>query len=402
MCGIATAHGATIHDMTDQPTSDKTTTLWGQPTATVWLLVLAVLAVLYLAADLFIPIAFAILVNLLLSPVVQALQRIGSPPAVSAMVLIVTLLVALAAIIASLAVPAEEWLQQAPTTLRELQEQIRLADGHFAGIQQLAEEVDQLAATDTPTAQSVVVQGPGILENLLGGVPAVIAFVGMVVFLSFFLLAAGDNLLRRITRCGRTWTERRRIVSIARQTQIDLSRYLLTVTAINASLGAVVALTMYLLDVPNPLLWGAVTTLLNFAPYVGAMTMTAVLAVVGLTTFDSLGDALTVPLAFLVLTVIEGQLVTPSLLGRRMSLNPLVVFLSVISWGWLWGIAGALMAVPIVTSLKVVCDHVPSLRPIGNFLRRDEHPPLVATAAESQAATLSPNTSRQSKRRVGL
>ena len=124
----------------------------------------------------------------------------------------------------------------------------------------------------------------------------------------------------------------------------------------------------------------------NFAPYVGALASAAVLTVVGISTFDTLGDSLAPVAVFLVLTILEGQLITPTVLGQRMSLSPLFVFLSVIVWGWLWGIAGALMAVPIVTSLKVLCDHVPGLKQIGDFARGDESrlPPAAAPAEEQR------------------
>jgi predicted PurR-regulated permease PerM len=178
-------------------------------------------------------------------------------------------------------------------------------------------------------------------------------------------------MLRKATRCGRSWSERRRIVSIARRVQSDMSRYLAAVALINVLLGTAVALSMHLLQMPNPLLWGVMVAVLNFAPYIGALVSAAVLTLVALTTFPSIAEALMVPGTFLALTILEGQLITPAVLGRRMALSPAIVFVSVIIWGWLWGIAGALMAVPIATSLKVVCDHLPTLGLLGSFLRDD-------------------------------
>lgn len=342
--------------------------LWG-------LLILAVIATLHFASELLVPVAFAIMLSFLFSPVVRAMQRRHVPPAISAFVIIVAIVWAVGFALNSLAEPAEAWLRDAPHSLRELHYQLSQSEGRLANIQDLAEEVDQLAEGDPePGTQPVVVKGPGVLDNLVGGLPAVTAFAGVVIFLTFFLLASGDSLLRRVTRCGRTWTERRRIVAIARQIQTELAVYLSTVTIINAALGAAVAVVMHVMDVPNPLLWGATAALLNFAPYVGALATTVLLALVGLTTFDSLGQAFAVPVAFVALTVVEGQVITPAVLGHRMSLSPIFVFLSVIAWGWLWGVAGALMAVPIVTSVKVVCDHIPGLAPVSEFLRRKSAP----------------------------
>lgn len=358
-----------IQEQSDPSMSTAVTKpLWG-------LFTLAAIATLYFASDLLVPIAFAVMLSFLFSPVVRAMQRRRVPPAITAFVIIVAIVWAVGIALNGLAEPAESWLRDAPRSLRELQYELSHSEGRLANIQDLAEEVDQLAEGDPePGTQPVVVKGPGVLDNLVGGLPAVTAFAGVVIFLTFFLLASGDSLLRRVTRCGRTWTERRRIVAIARQIQTELAVYLSTVTIINASLGAAVALVMHLMDVPNPLLWGATAALLNFAPYVGALATTVLLALVGLTTFDSLGQAFAVPAAFLALTVLEGQVITPAVLGHRMSLSPIFVFMSVIAWGWLWGVAGALMAVPIVTSVKVVCDHIPGLAPVSEFLRRNAEP----------------------------
>jgi predicted PurR-regulated permease PerM len=242
----------------------------------------------------------------------------------------------------------------------------------MADIQELADEVSELGAAEaTEMTTSVVLQAPGILENVVGSLPAALASTGIIVFLSFFLLASGDSVLRKLARCGRSWSERRRIVSIARRAQSDMSRYLTTVTLINVGLGVAVTLTMHLFNVPNPLLWGAMAAVLNFAPYIGALVTAIILTLVALMTVPTLAEALMVPGAFLILTVLEGQVITPAVLGRRMALSPAVVFVSVIVWGWIWGIAGALMAVPLTTALKVVCDHSPALGLLGSFLHSD-------------------------------
>ena len=337
------------------------------------LLLIALVAVMYFAADLLVPIAISVLLNLLLSPLVKALRRRGIPPALSAAVLVTTIVGLVIFAVGGLAEPAERWISEAPQSIREIRKQTFAAQDQLSGITELAEEVDELANSETSSdAQEVVVKGPGVLTSAVGKLPAIAAFTGIVIFLTFFLLASGDTMLRRVTRCGRTWTERRRIVSIARQVQSDLSRYLGTVTVVNLMLGVAVSLIMHLLKVPNPLLWGAVAGVFNFAPYVGALATAMLLTVVGITTFDNLADALAVPASFIALTIVEGQLITPAVLGRRLSVHPLVVFLAIIFWGWLWGVAGALMAVPIVTSLKVVADHVPRLNFVAGFIRRED------------------------------
>jgi predicted PurR-regulated permease PerM len=349
---------------------------------------IAIALCLYLAADMLSPIAFAVLLSLLTSPLVRVLSRLGVPKALAALAIVMAMVGTLVLIVTLLAEPAGRWLEEAPRTVRELKQEMFSGKNQLDGIQELAEEVEGLAVPDAPgDAQPVVVQGPSVAENLLIGLPAVATFAGIVMFLTYFLLASGDTLLRRLTRCGRTWSERRRIVAIARQIQKDQSRYLATVTIINVALGSITGLAMYWLDVPNPFLWGTMVALFNFAPYVGAVVSASVLTVVGLSTFDTLGDSLAPAAVFLCLTILEGQLITPTILGQRLALSPIFVFLSVIVWGWLWGVTGALMAVPIVTSLKVICDHVPSLARVGDFVRGDEPvPPAPQPKRQHQGA----------------
>jgi predicted PurR-regulated permease PerM len=348
------------------------------PAAVLGLLALAIVYTLYFAAGLLVPIAVAIFISITCSPVVRYLAHWRIPKSLSAAVIVATIMSVAALAVFALAGPAEKWLNDAPRAIRGLQDDILPAKGPMADFQELADEVNELGRVDaTKKTPSVVIKGPDMLENVVGNLPSMLASVGVVIFLSFFLMASGDSLLRKATRCGRSWSERRRIVSIARRAQSDMSRYLAAVTLINILLGAAVALSMHLLEMPNPLLWGTMVAVLNFAPYIGALVSAAVLTLAALATFPDIAEALAVPGTFLVLTILEGQVITPAVLGRRMALSPAIVFVSVIAWGWLWGIAGALMAVPITTSLKVVCDHLPTLGLFGSFLREDSRATIV-------------------------
>ncbi|MEJ2604930.1 MAG: AI-2E family transporter, partial [Gammaproteobacteria bacterium] len=246
----------------------------------------------------------------------------------------------------------------------------------IGNIRELAEEVDELADVDNGSAapQAVVVEQPGMMKRMVVGLPLALIFLISVTFLTFFLLAFGDRLMRQTARFASKWKTKRALLKTSRQMQGQLSRYLGVVTVINILLGCAVALTMYFLGVPNPLLWGVMTAVFNFAPYLGAAASLAVLTVVGFTTFDSFGQAMLVPGSFFVLTTLEGQLITPSILGREMSLSPLVVFLSMLIWGWLWGIIGALLAVPMLCSVVVICDNLPNGRLLADFLRGGQAP----------------------------
>jgi predicted PurR-regulated permease PerM len=322
------------------------------------LFVLALAYTLYLAAGLLIPITISILLSILFFPVVRNLARWGVPRALSSAMIVAVIVLIVGLAISTLSEPAQEWLSEAPQSLRQVKGEILDASENLKDIKELAQEVEGLTdvedESDTEAPQRVVVHGPGVIEQFLGNLPLLIGTAVVMIFLTFFMLVSGDELLRKATRCGRTFTERRQIVTIARRFQTELSRYLSTVTIINIILGCVTALALWLLGVPNPALWGTMAGLFNFAPYLGAVVSALVLTVVGLMNFPTLGEALLVPGTFIVLTTLEGQLITPAIVGRNMSINPLMVLLSVIVWGWLWGIAGALMAVPLRASARSV------------------------------------------------
>ena len=339
------------------------------------LFILALGYTLYFAAGLLIPITISVLLSILFFPVVRSLARGGVPRAVSSALIVAAIVALVGLAISTLATPAQEWVREAPHSLRELKREMLQANRNLEDIKALAKEVEDLTdveeGIDPEAPQPVVVQAPGAFETFLGNLPLLIGTSIVMMFLTFFMLVNGDTVLRRATRCGRTFTERRQIVTIARRFQSELSRYLATVTIINALLGFLTGLVLYVLEVPNPAMWGTMVGLFNFAPYVGAVVSTLVLTVVGLTNAPNLGEAMLVPGAFVVLTVLEGQLITPAIVGRNMSINPMMVLLSVVVWGWLWGIAGALMAVPLLASFRAVCEHYPPLRHVGEFLSSD-------------------------------
>jgi predicted PurR-regulated permease PerM len=199
----------------------------------------------------------------------------------------------------------------------------------------------------------------------------VLLSVAVTFVLLYFMLASGREIVRKIAiRQENSPWSRRHVIAMVRAVESDISRYLVTVSFINASLGFVAAVMLYFLGLPNAALWGVIIAMLNYAPYVGATISSGLLAVAAFLHFDNLGHALVVPAAFVALAFFEGQVVTPSIIGRRLSLSPLLVFLSVIAFGWLWGVAGALIAVPILASTKIICQHVPGWAKVAEFLGR--------------------------------
>lgn len=357
----AVAEVSEIADLVKPPLSHST--------ALTGLFILAVFYTLYFARDLIMPIVLAMLLNLLLSPVVRAMERVHIPEALSAALVILTLVGGAGFGIYELAGPAADWLHKAPESLVQIQTKLRTLKKPMEQVQRAAEQVQNIATSpgDRRTP-NVVVQGPGLLNTLLSGTQKFLASFVLVVVLVYFLLAAGDMFLRKLVKVLPQFSDKKRAVEIAHRVESDISRYLFTVTVINAGLGTTTAVALYLLGMPNVLLWGVMVALLNFIPYLGAGINLVVLTMAAILTFDDLGHALLVPATFLTLTTLEGQFITPYIVGRRLTLNPVVILIGLILWYWIWGIPGAILAVPILAVTKVLCDSFETLAPVGEFL----------------------------------
>ena len=332
--------------------------------------ILAVLYTLHVARVVLIPLAVAMLLNLLFAPLVGRLRKLGIPAAVSAAAILLTLLSGLSLAANSLVDPALEWLKDAPTSLRQISREFEDIKQPLEDAKQLGEEVGEMTKLDSGSAkaQEVEIKESNGLDRFVKRIPGFLTSVAITFLTAFFLLAAGDDLARKVIGFGRSWKEKSRIIRVCRQIQLQVSRHLRTITLINLGLGLVVGTVLYFLEVPNPELWGAMVALFNFAPYAGAIVSTVVLAVVGVTTFDTMASALLVPGVFVLLTSLEGAVITPLILGKRLNLSPLVVFLSVVFWGWLWGITGALIAVPIVSSVQVVLAQLGHTRSLSRLM----------------------------------
>jgi predicted PurR-regulated permease PerM len=333
------------------------------------LLILAAFYTLYFGRAFFLPIVLALLLNSLLSPVVRGLKKLRIPNALGAALVVFGMLGAFGWGMYELSGPAYEWAQKAPQTMRRLERKLREFKKPVQTMSKATEQVEkitQVGGGQTPQAVQVTTETLG--ERMFTQVTDLVAGGVVMVILLFFLLASGDLFLRKLIRVLPSLADKKKAVEIARQIQIDISSYLVTITAINVALGLAVWGILSFLGVPNPLLWGVLALVTNYIPYLGAIIMIAVLAMVGFLTFESNTQAMMVPLSFVGLNILESYLVTPMVLGHRLTLNPVVIFLGLTFWGWLWGITGALLAVPIMVVLKIFCDHTEPLRPIGEFL----------------------------------
>lgn len=338
------------------------------------LLLLAVLTVLYLARDLILPIVAALILSLVFLPLVRGLRKIFIPTPLGAGLVVLGLLAGLVGGVYNLAEPASEWLDKTPKSLREINSKLRSVTGSVHSVANATAQVQDITEKLTSGGEvkkkprEVIVKEPTIAGAFFYGARDFMVSIISTLVLLYFLLASGDLFLRKTIAVTPRFSDKKRAVDIAQQVEVAVSRYLFTVAFINICLGCAVALAMYFLDVPNPILWGVMVAALNFIPYIGDIVSFSVLTIVGLLTFDQLWQSLLVPGVFYFLTAIEGYLITPLIVSRRLSLNPVVIILSVLFWGWMWGVPGALLAVPILVALKTVCDRVESLQVFGEYL----------------------------------
>ncbi len=340
-----------------------------------------------LAEVVIMPIVLGFLIALTLSPVVRSLGRMGVPAPVSAIVLVFAFGLFAGTSVYFLSGPAGDLMDEVPRIRFELREKMDSVKDHIEKVQQASEDMQNFASGGDEGAadgqQRVVVNDdPGILTQALSSLAGLGSSLLIALILSMFLLAAGDMYQRKMVEALPTLTDKKRALRISNDIERQISRYLGAITVINASLGLAVGSVLYLLGMPYAYLWGAAAFLLNYLPYIGALTGVILCAAVSLVTFDTLGDALIPPLAYLGLTTLEGQMLTPMLVGRHLKLNAAVVFIAVVFWAWIWGVAGALMAVPFLVFLKVVCDNVPSLEVFGSFLSGRDDPMAVTGPSE--------------------
>ncbi|WP_153558080.1 AI-2E family transporter [Roseimaritima sediminicola] len=338
------------------------------------LFTLALLGFLYLAKQLILPIVVAVLVNFLLSPIVRWTHRRGIPRPVSGLILIVLLVSGLGFGLYTLSIPATSFAQDARQRIGSLKEKLREASQPIEQVQETAREVEQVTA-DTEAPPAVTIRGPGLLESAIGYVQSTSAGLLAAFILLLFLVCSDELFLHKLVRVLPTLHDKRLAVEIFRQIECDVSYYLGTITLINMGLGATASLLLWMVGVPSPILWGVLVGTLNFIPYLGPGMAMIVLALVGLLSFDELWMAAVPPLVVLGLNIVEANIVTPLTIGNRLNLNPVVIFLSLAFWGFLWGIAGMIIAVPILVTVKTLCDHVEPLEPISEFLAGGEPPP---------------------------
>jgi predicted PurR-regulated permease PerM len=334
------------------------------------LIVLGTVAFLYFARPVVLPIFLACVGGMTLKPLIRWLSQCHIPPGLSAAVVLILLVGSLGFGFFELGRPAMAWMNEAPAHMAELRQRVQRMFPRVARFSLAAEAVNNLGAADEEQKKvtAVELKTSRVPSTFINWTGTFLAGLGEALVLLYLVLASGDLFLQKLVRVMPTLRDKKRAVDISHEIQQQISNYLFSVSVINLGVGLVVGGGLFWMGVPNPAMWGMLIALLNFVPYFGPVAGISLLAIVGVLTFDTVWKGLLPPGWYLLLHLLEANFVTPVLLGRRFALNPVVIFVSLIFWTWLWGVPGALLSVPILVCIKVICERVSSMSDVSELL----------------------------------
>jgi predicted PurR-regulated permease PerM len=373
------AAGATVVRLdreTKEPPPEQvvqTLPVLGSPLS-IGVLVLATLATvyaLYVGKEVVLPIMLALVLKLLLRPIMDFLcVRLRLPTALGALVLIVSLFCAIATVVFTISGPATGWIKKAPDVLPTLKEKLVLLRQPIDYLEGAFSELSDATTSASPNKNlpTVALKDPPAVASQLAWITVTMLtrlFTTMIVL--FFLLAAGDRLLRGLIEVLPRFSDKRQAVDIASEIQRQIGGYLFTITVMNAAVGLVTGLAMWACGLGDPILWGSAAFLLNYVPILGPLAGVGMFSVAGLLTLEW-PYALLPPAMYLLIHVAEGEIITPFLLAKRFTLNPVLVIVSLFFWHAVWGVPGALLAVPLLAMFKILCDRVEPLQPVGHII----------------------------------
>jgi predicted PurR-regulated permease PerM len=353
-------------------------------TALVVIAVCCAIALLYFAHAVFIPIVLSLLFALVLSSAVEALHRHCIPRALSAILMLTVLVTVLGATLYAVSGPATQWFDNLPQTLKIIEKKVQPARQLIARIEVISHRAGSLtdAAPPKPViappaapAAPIVAPSPGSTDVLLEAREGIISTMSIII-LTLFLLSGGPPMLARMMAAFAKDMYATQTLKVIEAIRRALGRYYGSIALINIGLGVATGLTMMLLGLPNPFLWGTMAAVLNFVPYIGSATTLVVLGFVAAVSFDDIAHVLAVMGSYLAIATLEGQVVQPLLVGHRLEINPVLVFLAVWCGGWMWGIAGIAIAVPALVALKVGAQHSQNGAALRDFLSPKNTVPL--------------------------
>ena len=330
----------------------------------VGMFVLMLIAGLYFGRAVLMPILFGIVMAVVLTPIVDGLSRFRIPEPVGAALVMLTMVGTLVLAIELLVIPAWDVLAELPVQVQNMLAELLkwVRSFRFGSL---------IAPHDTTDlTKQAAAQGLNMTGALLQMAQGLIISVVSAMVLAYFLLSSGDMFLSKLVRVLPIFRDKVRAVTVVRTVQRDVATYFASVAIINTGLGVGVTLLTWGFGLPMPWFWGALVALLNFVPYIGAATSALLLLLAGMAFTDSTSQALLLVTCFVGITFVEGQLINPMLVGKRLALNHTVVFVALLFWGWLWGIGGMLLAVPLLIIIKKFADQTPGWEAVAEFLAR--------------------------------
>jgi predicted PurR-regulated permease PerM len=331
------------------------------------LFAIALLAAVYVAAEIVLPLVLAVVLKLLLQPAMRVLERWHVPRIIAALVLILAVFGTIVGLGAAISGPASTWAAKLPEGIPRLQERLTFLQAPIHTLQRFLQQVEGYGQPEgTPAAVSE--GGSTLMTRLFTGTRNFASGLFTTVLFLMFLLVSGDTFLRRLVEILPNFSNKRQAVDISQQIESDISAYLVTITAMNAGVGIATAVVMWLTGIGDPILWGAVAFLLNFVPILGPIFGVVIFLLAGLLSVDTLWQAFLPAGLYLGIHLIEGQMITPMLLAKRFILNPVLVIISLVFWFWMWGAPGAILSVPMLAITKIVCDRIRPLAAFGHFL----------------------------------
>ncbi|QDT11923.1 AI-2E family transporter [Planctomycetes bacterium K23_9] len=360
---------ATDHDLL---TTRVGIAAWG-----IWVCAILLTAyTLYIGRNLFVPVFVALFGYLTVRPIIRASTRIGIPTGVSAAAVMLSLFFIVGGCIYALSGPAQDVLAEVPRSMTDVKTKLSFLFDHLETVNEATEDISKTAQEESVSTEDkpvpVQIKQPAWTTSspIISGTGNLVSFISIAAVLLYFLMAAGDALICNMMSALPTFGSKRRFIETLENVQDALSSYLAWVTAINAGLGCCIAFAMWMLGMPSPLLWGVAAMLLNFIPIVGALIGIAMVFFVAIVNFDHASYAFIVAGTYLTLTTLEGQFITPMLLGKSMELSSVLVFLSVVVWGWMWGMMGVFLAVPILITVTMISQKTDAMSPLSAMLGR--------------------------------
>lgn len=317
-------------------------------------LIIMFIYILHVAKPFFLPVFFGTFISLLCGPLVNRLVRFGIPRIINVIAVLLGLVSFIVLSLNLLSEPAQQWWSKLPMLIQNVSNEVSEA----AESSELGDKGDFNLSSTVANNGLTSNTSFSIIKSVLTTTPTIVTQLMVALFMAYFMMSYGRQMYSQCLSLFTRFSDKRKVVELVKVVQTDLSRYISSITIINVCLGVVVGCVFYMMGLKDPFLWGAFAGLMNYIPYLGPMVSVTCFALVSFLQFESLSYSLTVASLFLVINLIESQLATPTLLGKRFSLNPLILFVWLVFWGWLWGAMGMLMGGPLLVLINVVLSKV--------------------------------------------